>query len=426
LNKKEQIAFAPKTTKPSIKVGRFSSRPQRYSKCQIKENDAFLTEFDKVKKDRILKKIPVRVIMNNHTLSIFQDDDYSDMLFTFNLITTSFYQKERHCCFSIVDREKQQSICGYPENCGSAEKNEWANKWREDFTLFKTICHTGRQDTLLTESDLNHLHESKLDPLGIDIDKVKRRKKELQDELMNDREDKFLTNIKQTEDLGFKAIQRELDIENMIKKEENARENIDIIDLEDKIKKEERKAKCIKKKIQEKDLDDSWEEKVEEQEELALLKKKMNVKIEAGRYKIKELLAKMRKKANDRKADLEDKLKSIRAKMAADILLANKEGSYKPCIKGKIDSDFRENYCNKAFVDDFLTNSSCKDETNYCYTCCENEFGNEYMVKRSQCYKICDGADKKSELTDNGSGDSKKKGVWTWAPVEETKAAEMY
>jgi len=412
----------PVTKSPSIKVGRFSARPQRYSKCLIKENDAYLTEFDIVTK-KVTKKIPVRVVMNNRTISVFQDDDYSDMLKTFKLRSTSFLHSEKFCCFGIRDNEKEIRLCGYPENCGELGKpNDWSKKWQDDFVLFKVQCRVGMEETMLTPEDLNRLNNTELmDPLGIDIDAVKRRKKQLKDEMINENEKSYKHNILQTQELGFKAIEREFNIENMIKKEEKAKEDIEVMDIEDRIKKEEKKANCIHKDIEEKDLDDDWDDKIEAEEEMDRLKKKINIKIESGRNRVKQLLAKMRKKARLRKQELLQKLQAVRAKMASDILLENKEGKIPPCIKGKTDADFRESYCNLNFVEDYVTNSGCKDSEDFCYTCCEHEFGNMFRMKRAVCYKACDGADKKNGKINKNGKPTGKQGEWVWAPEHQTK-----
>ncbi len=422
LEKKNELKLhLPIVRKPTVNVGRFSGRPQRYSKCLIKENDAFLTEFDKTKK--IKKKIPVRIVMNNKTISLFQDDDYSDMLYSYKLENTNYLHSEKFCCFGLRDNEKESNVCGYPENCGdNRDKNEWAKQWKDDYYLFRVLCKTGRQETMLSPSDLDRLNATNPgDPLGLDVDAVHRRKKQLKDEMLDDKDKMYKKNIVQTQEMGFKAIQREFDIENMIKKEEKAKEDADLIDVEDKIKKEEKKAACIHKSIEEKDLDDDWDDKIEADEEMDRLKKKINLKVDAGRQRIKELLAKMRKKAKIRRSGLEQRLQAIRAKMAKEILLNNKEGSIKPCIKGKTNADFRENYCNQNFVEDYINNSSCKNSDDFCYTCCEHEFGNAYRIKRSQCYKVCDGLDKKNLKKKDGNNGGKEGEAWLWAPVNYVK-----
>ena len=415
------LQHLPKIYKPTIKIGRFSARPQRYSKCLIKENDAFITEWDRVTL-KVKKKIPVRVVMNNRTITVFQDDDYSDMLKTFQLKSSYLMNSEKFCCFGIRDNEKELRLCGYPENCGDRSKNGWVDQWKEDFNLFRTVCRVGMQETMLTADDMNRLNGTDLmDPLGIDIDAVRRRKQQLRDDINLDNDKMYKKNILQTQELGFKAIEREFNIENMIKKEEKAKEDSEMLDIEDQIKKEEKKASCIKKQIEEKDLDDDWDDKLEADEEMDRLKKKINMKIELGRNRVKKLLADMRKKAKLRRQDLLQRLQAVRAKMAHDILLTEREGHIPPCLKGKTDTDFRENYCNSNFVEDYVNNSACKSADDFCYTCCEHEFGNNYRMKRSQCYRACDGLDKKNAAVGPKKENRQNPGEWVWAAEHQVK-----
>lgn len=45
----------------------------------------------------------------------------------------------------------------------------------------------------------------------------------------------------------------------------------------------------------------------------------------------------------------------------------------------------------------------CKDEENYCFMCCENEFGGMHQKEKAKCMEQCD--------CDGG------KGNWVWVPT---------
>jgi len=410
--------------KPIMRVGRFSRRPQKFSKCLLKENDAFLTTFNK--KGDIVKKRPVRILMNNQTISLFKDDDYEDLLQSFNLQKTEFMiTKLTNCCFTIQDNEKQSSICGYPENCGAdKKKNQWASQWSKDYYLFKVLCRTGREANLITPEDLQEISDDpNAEHNGLDIDVVIKRKKKIIEEIHAEENQKFTKNIAQTQELGFKAIAREINIEKLVKKEEEAKEEQELKVLEKKVKAEAKKAECLHQQIQEKDYDTQFEDNMDQVEEMARLKEKISKKVEDSRNRIKKLLGKMRKKAARKKGALQQQLKSIRAKMAKEILLANKEGDIKKCIRGKKDLDFRTNYCNQNFVDDYVLNSACKSNDEFCYTCCEHEFGGAYRGKRNRCYEMCDEKAKKKAAAKKNAAKGKKDGAyqWLWAPQQVVK-----
>ncbi len=410
--------------KPLIKVGRFSARPQKFSKCLMKENDAFLTDIDR--EGNIKKKIPVRLLMNNQTVSIFQDDQYEDLLYSYQLEKTQFASVQTYCCFAFQDNQKQQTFCGYPENCGiHKEKNEWAKKWEKDYYLFKVLCKTGKQESMLTEEDLKGIENPDLgNPDGIGLDDVIIRKRQLREQMHEEQTKLFRKSIARTQEVGFKAIERELNVEGMVKKEEQAKEEYELGNLENRVKKEQKKAACIHKSIEEKDYDDDYDDKMEAIEEMQRLKLKINQKVADSRNRIKKLISKMRKKAARKKADLEQKLKGIRSKMAKEILLANKEGDIRNCMKGKKDLDFRENYCNQNFVEDYVNNSACKSNEDFCYTCCEHEFGSTYRGKRNHCYKICDEKEKPKDAKKQVQLAKGPAFSWLWAPQQKVKNTE--
>lgn len=162
-------------------------------------------------------------------------------------------------------------------------------------------------------------------------------------------------------------------------------------------------------------------------------------KIEESRLKLKKSIQQIKLKAKTKRQGLSQKLKQIRSKMSKEIMLANKNGSIDTCRRGRKDMDYRENYCNKSFVDDWTRNSDCKSD-DYCYICCENEFGAMYVTQRDNCYKMCDYKPKKKKVTAphnstpksmraNISSEKPKDkahkptgtGRWVWAPKEKTK-----
>ena len=97
---KNKNTVEQKTMKPIVKIMPFSSRPQRYSKCVIKESDMMYTKqmgkkdatnvnvpTNKDSVDTI--QVPVRVIMNNRTLTIYAGEDFDTHLDSFNILSTN-------------------------------------------------------------------------------------------------------------------------------------------------------------------------------------------------------------------------------------------------------------------------------------------------------------------------------------------------
>ena len=173
LIEKSKKSTDPATSpKPIVKVGVFSNRPQRYSKCVIKENDAFIMTKVVGSRDPIRK--PIRIMMNPMSISIFNDDTYQELFYSFDMHKTKFIVSKTHCCFVLQDNWKKESICGYNEYCGKRKENIWVDGWSNDFKLFNGEC---RQE-LKSTKNLNDLLAGK------DIeDEISKKSEEIMEEV---------------------------------------------------------------------------------------------------------------------------------------------------------------------------------------------------------------------------------------------------
>ena len=130
------------TLEPTVKVMPFSSNPQRYSKCILKESDLMMTEDVSQRKDsRGMQEaqIPVRVVMNNKTLAVFAGFDYNDEKISFELRHTNFFPSAEHKhCFILSDTNKiKAEFCPF----GFDKNQDIVEQWDYDFNLFKYQCH---------------------------------------------------------------------------------------------------------------------------------------------------------------------------------------------------------------------------------------------------------------------------------------------
>ena len=187
--------------------------------------------------------------------------------------------------------------------------------------------------------------------------------------------------LKKTTDLGFMAIKKENNLEQMIIDEENLKGTEILDDLKKKIQAE--KKKCIQPQVEERDI---FEEKGEDHRIKALFQKKIAQK----RYHMKTLLENIRRKQKLKRQVLEQELKETKAKISRDLLRANYVGDIKKCIRGKKDVDYRDSYCNQFWVESFIVNGDCHKDDTWCEMCCQHEFGDNYIRKRYKCFDICD------------------------------------
>ncbi len=213
--------------KPIIKIIPFSNRPQRYSKCVIKEgdmmytkdlkeNDQMTSDLETNQLDSNTVQIPVKVIMNNRTLSIFTGEEYDTIITGFNLKTSKFIiDKLKPECFFIKEHDgKTSRLCAF--SCDNSKKA--VEEWDYDFNLFKNQCnnYVHLKDDL--EKKLNDKIKVVKEDLLFEVqDNMKKKAQE-------EEEKKLTVEIKQTNKIALQAIQKQINLEEMIKLEEIERE----------------------------------------------------------------------------------------------------------------------------------------------------------------------------------------------------------
>jgi hypothetical protein len=160
------------TLKPIVKVMPFSSRPQRYTKCVIKEGDLMLNTqpgSSILTNNPLLNtkvegmdslQIPTRAVMNNRTISLFAGDEYSTLVLSFNIKETMFSRSvKRSGCFILNENKKKiAELC--PFGCESTSKA--VEEWDYDFNLFKIQCNTPRDIIELNQQELSKKLEDKI------------------------------------------------------------------------------------------------------------------------------------------------------------------------------------------------------------------------------------------------------------------------
>jgi len=224
-----------------------------------------------------------------------------------------------------------------------------------------------------------------------------------------------------TQNDGFRVLTKEAELENLITKEEKEKEVKDYKTMKNKIKNEKKKRKCLKKTLKRRKKEtDLLLEKRQGENEIKEIKDEVKLEVEIKRNQMKRKINDLKKRARRRKAAMETQLNRIRAKMANDIMKANKSGDMQLCRKGKKNGGKRDTYCNTNFIDDYIKNYDCKDKETFCYMCCENEFGNNFIDKRDTCYDMCDG-----KLSAKKAKKKSKKVAMAGKAAEKTKQRKL-
>lgn len=140
--------------KPIIKLVKFSNFPQRYVKCKIKESDLMLYQnltdpltaqsaknfLSQVNLEGLSEiTVPVRVLMNNETVSVYTGDSYESLFMSFKLRNVRFLRHAvREDCFVLKETEnKKVNLCSFSPGGGCKKE---IDEWDYDFHLFKNQC----------------------------------------------------------------------------------------------------------------------------------------------------------------------------------------------------------------------------------------------------------------------------------------------
>lgn len=84
-----------------------------YLPCVLKANDMMLVR-DDLKGFAIPPRIPSRIVMNNHTISIFMSDNFGDVIWSVNLVDVKVADyKEKNCIVLKNSRtDEHKIVCG--------------------------------------------------------------------------------------------------------------------------------------------------------------------------------------------------------------------------------------------------------------------------------------------------------------------------
>lgn len=367
------------------------------------------------KSGKLNAKQPVRILMNNKTFTIYEDDSYETHMYAFQLSNTNFIKSGKQCCFALKDNYKKYDFCGFDSEC-NRKKNAWAQGWGDDFSLFKYQCKAGIR--LLNSRDLKVLNDKIKDKLGhVKADLVNKKQKMVTKKIKQRDLQVFSNKVTNTQNMGLKVLSKQLNIEDLLTKEEKDKEALDVKNILDKIKKEKEKKKCLHNKIKEKRRAGQMDiDKGVMKSDISHIKKDLALDIQIKRAEVKKKIKLLRKRAKHRTAALNLRLLKVKTKMANELMAANKNGMIQSCKKGKNDEQSRIAYCNVNFRDDFVKNTDCKEVSGFCYMCCENEFGDMFMKNREHCYNMCDnkGGSKKTPSTMKAAKSGR--GKWVWKP----------
>lgn len=376
-----------KTFPPEVKMMAVSKRPQRYDKCFIKESDVLMeNKDDMVKNLPGLTKIPVRLVMNDKTISAFIDDNLANRVVTFLLDETIFLRVNNdNNCFKLKTNIKESTFCQlYPS------ETNWLENWDSDFSLFKNKCkiNNKRSYNIREEQKLENAYKKEIEEVKTDM--IEEQKQLVKQKIEKEDEVRSLQQISKAKKVSIEALEKEMKLEQILEREEKAKEDAEMNSIQKLIDEEKKRQEFLNKALKEKELANQYNlTKIKIEEKVKSIQERTKKEVLKKRLAIKQKIQEMRKKEQRRKQELMIELINIRKTMADKFSRASKLGKSDYC-KISAKNEERENYCNVNFSNDIIRFQECKDSSSFCYLCCENEFGDLHKIERENCYVQCE------------------------------------
>ena len=180
--------------------------------------------------------MPVRVVMNNRTISLFYSETYDSLILSFDLMRTKFIQSDKKNCFLLSENMKKETeLCSFSFSNGEKDVLEW----KDAINIFKTAC----ENTILTQDIEIDLKNKMIKKIQVMKDEIVKEKQDMMnlniDEMKSLEEDR---NIDKTSDLALEVLRKEMNIEERIRREEMEREHLEQMEISSQIEKEEKKS----------------------------------------------------------------------------------------------------------------------------------------------------------------------------------------
>lgn len=365
-----------------------------YEKCKMKQGDMAYVLPKSLNKSTFKKK-PVNVVLTNKTISIYEESTHSSPPIIEYSLSELIKIKHYHrntlsddSCLLFGDMENETILCAlypsYSENKKEFSLENTRDLWLEDLLYFTKSCGE------FYSKDLNSREPNKIEK-DLNISKIQ---SEIDSYSLNEKErEDMIKVLTQTQALAIKALEKEIFKEELIEKEEEEREK--------KIEREfQKKINELSKQV--KSIDERLSEKKKEAETKNLLNQKikkitLQVKeqIEKNREELKERMKNKKKEIDQKTASYHKQINELKQKISLKMYQANKIGNVQKCNPNKSIIEI-ESYCSDNFFNSTIHEDEeelikeCLDKNKYCYVCCDNEFGEFHLEKRTNCHSSCD------------------------------------
>ena len=264
------------------------------NKCTIKETNALYI-------DSTGKSIPIKLIMNDKTITAFENNLISNITISFVLENTSFLpNKKISNCFIL------QTLYSHAEFCSLSQNNKkfsFVNEWKDAFLYYKTQCNKERNNIV---SNLNE-----------EIDYIKQKEVMKQQFIKNkmnqikidnhfkEQEKEFSNQKKKIEEMTIRALLKEQNDEEQLLQEEEAKEEEELSLLQEQLEQITKRKDYIDKERRMKQIENDLEEsKLKAKQEIEKMRQNIQEQILSKREDIKKVLKQKKLRFNEKKKEL--------------------------------------------------------------------------------------------------------------------------
>lgn len=382
-NKMESVV-----AEPIIKSSYVSNRPQQNVDGVIRDEDV-LQEYIDSEKRKI--SLPARLIINKSSVTCYTDLDTKKSIFAWDLKEVKLVPvKGQDCCFFLRNQNQEHKICGLSKCDG------FVKSWGRTLDIFLAKTYEAKEvqpfdPNKATAPDPTKPEEGGLAmTMEMDESSALAKSKVITDKLEKKFNMEKTDSVNDTQKDVLKAINREIDIEELIRKEEMLRTQERIKSKMDEFKHEEKKKEKLEEALtKQQESQTTVVSNLKTQQNILEIKKEAEKDVQSRREALKQKIQKIRLLADRRTRIIQQKINIIRNKMTRTVVEAAKNGDQDICKRSSLKQELMNSYCDENLIDDYAKNAECKTSDNFCFSCCDNEFGQANVTGKENCYQYC-------------------------------------
>lgn len=305
------------------------------------------------------------------------------------------------------DPQKRATLCIMPTALKAGQSIEAAKEeWYHDIYFFRDKCKD--RNKFVDESP-----EIKKKRQEVEIAAKEEKYERIKNKENEDDQKKIEKKVEETTKVALEAVEKENKFEQLAMEEELMREREEENALNVAVESERDKEACMEREIKKKQKMQALEkQKILMEDKAAEIQKQAVLQVQNSRQSFKQRMERLKRTAERKRKEARKSVTEIRTKMASLLMNDNKLGNYTLCNPKQTDLQ-RSEYCTKNFAQDPDQNRDCNTSPeDFCYVCCENEFGRNRMELRERCYKLCD------DVADGV--DTTGKGFWVYVSPQNT------